>query len=91
MTHDKINNIKTMNKPTRVFDFVLRNGKISPEISGVTAHYFFATHWIPLEMYINEVKENLEDMSPAERMALIAHDLKEWHKEWKPIEEYAKK
>ena len=68
-------------KPTRVFDFVLRDGKISPEMSGATAYFYFSTYGLPIEEYIGEFKKKWSDMTPDERMELISHDLKEWHKE----------
>lgn len=78
-------------KPARLFDFVLRQGKISPELSGATAHFYFRTYGLPLEEYMNEFKELWAEMTPEAREARILQDLQEWHKEGKPIVEYVPK
>lgn len=68
-------------EPIRFFSFEKRDWKVYPHISGEMAYYFFVTHWVPVENYIDMMKAKLASMTPQEVEAIVKHDLEIWEKE----------
>lgn len=72
---------KELNAPERFFSFSKRDWKIFPHISWEMAYYFFTTHGVPVENYIDMMKKQIASMTAEEVTAIVQHDLELWEEE----------
>lgn len=67
-----------MKKPDRLFDFKLHDGKYVPILSATMAAYFFQTHWMPLEMYTEEMNDKMKEWNDEDFKNILNNDFISW-------------